>query len=117
LYSLKIDDKLDIFDGGRDGDKCWHIGTIINIEHNRGKCTTLLIHFDGWESKWDEWVKIDHSKRTCTKLKKIAYNHTISSLFKQFIINTMSLGLWYDMGKMWYMQQKMLYQMFHDDDK
>ena len=57
-----------------------HIGTVINIE-KMDNCTKLLIHYDGWGTKWDEWVTIDHSKKTLPTNVKPLHTFTPLHLF------------------------------------
>ena len=68
IHSLKVNDKVDVFDGQYN--KCWHITTILQIEH-KDNLTKIYIHYDGWEDNYNEWITINHSQVTSTKLKKL----------------------------------------------
>ena len=68
IHSLKIKDKVDVFDGKYD--KRWHVTTILKIEH-QDDLTKIFIHYDGWPDRFDEWININHSQVTSTKLKKL----------------------------------------------
>merc|ERR1719461_2266046 len=77
ILSLQVDDRLDIYHGRR-GNECWHIGTVIDTEQT-DNCKSLLIHYDGWGTKWDEWVEIDASKTIPPNVRPL---HTFTPLHR-----------------------------------
>ena len=67
IRSLKISDKVDVFDGQ---DRRWHVTTILKIEH-KDNLTKIYIYYDGWGDSFNEWININHSQVTSTKIKRL----------------------------------------------
>ena len=77
---LKINDKADVFDIT---DMRWHIATILKIDH-KDHSTEIYIHYDAWEDRYNEWITINHSRITSTKLKQL---HTFTP-YHAYLLDT-----------------------------